>query len=190
VAKRLPAGSPTKSTGPGSVETPGVLTVLGIDTSLRSTGLGVLAGTPQRQQALHYEVVKNPQKWPHSRCVQHLHERLSALIERYQPDVAAIEGIFYCKNVKVAIALGEARGAALCACASAGLSVYEYAPRLVKKGVVGSGKASKEQVAHMVKAILGLDHEPPPDAADALAIAMCHLTQTRHGGKLGEQSEV
>jgi len=172
------------------VETPGVLTVLGIDTSLRSTGLGVLAGTPQRQQALHYEVVKNPQKWPHSRCVQHLHERLSALIERYQPDVAAIEGIFYCKNVKVAIALGEARGAALCACASAGLSVYEYAPRLVKKGVVGSGKASKEQVAHMVKAILGLDHEPPPDAADALAIAMCHLTQTRHGGQLGEQSEV
>lgn len=162
------------------------LTVLGIDTSLRSSGLGVLVGTLQRQQAVHYEVVKNPRTWTHSRCLQHLHERLAALIETHKPDVAAIEGAFYCKNVKVAITLGEARGVALCACAQADLRVFEYAPRLVKKGVVGSGSASKDQVAHMVKAILGLDHEPPSDAADALAIALCHFAQSRHqlgGGK-------
>lgn len=155
------------------------VTVLGIDTSLRSTGLGVLIGTPQRQRPIHYEVVKNPQKWSHGQCLAHLRERLNHVIGEFKPDVAAIEGIFYCKNVNVALALGEARGVALCTCSEMDLEVAEYAPRLVKRGVVGSGTASKEQVAHMVKAILGLPEEPPSDAADALAIALCHLAQMK-----------
>lgn len=153
--------------------------VLGIDTSLRSTGLGVVAADGMRQRALHHEVVKNPKSWGHPECLHHIHERVTAVIADFQPTVIAIEGIFYCKNFKVAFALGEARGAAMTAAASAGLSVFEYPPRSVKKGVVGSGRAAKEQVGHMVKMILGLSEVPADDAADALAIALCHLQQSQ-----------
>ena len=155
--------------------------VVGIDTSLRGTGVGVVEGDGVRHRAVHYEVLRNPASWSRSRCLQRIRKDLAVVLEQHRPAVAAIEGAFYCKNAKVALALGEARGAALCACADAGIEVYEYAPRSVKKGIVGRGAASKEQVAHMIKAMLGLDETPPSDAADALAIALCHLAQTRHG---------
>lgn len=158
-----------------------ITTVLGIDTSLRGTGLGVVASDGLRQKALFYDVIKIPASWPHSRCMQRIRADVAKAIADHKPDVVAIEGIFYCKNVKVAISLGEARGAALCACAEAGLEVFEYSPRSVKKGIVGTGSASKGQVSHMIKAMLGLAEEPPSDAADALAIALCHIAQSRHG---------
>lgn len=94
---------------------------------------------------------------------------------RGKPDAVALEGGFFCKNVKTAVILGEARGVVIAACAGAGVPVYEYSPRRVKQAVVGFGNAGKEQVQKMVMAILRLDEKPHEDAADALAIALCHL---------------
>ncbi len=153
--------------------------ILGIDTSLRSTGVGLLATDGIRHQALTYGTIKAPASWPRSRCLSNLFEKITALIETDQPDVVAIEGIFFCKNVKTAFILGEARGAVITACATAGRPIYEYAPRKVKQGVVGRGGADKSQVATMMKTLLGWKEMPQNDAADALAIAYCHATQLR-----------
>lgn len=101
------------------------------------------------------------------------------MIESDQPEVVAIEGIFYSKNVITAFILGEARGAVITTCATAGLPIHEYAPRKVKQGVVGRGNADKAQVAQMMKSLLGLKEVPQNDAADALAIAFCHATHLR-----------
>lgn len=103
-------------------------------------------------------------------------ECLSTVIRQYQPDVVAIEDIFYAVNVKSALKLGQVRGVAMLAASSAGLAVAEYAPLSIKSAVVGYGKADKRQVQHMVTRLLNLEAFPDsPDAADALAIAICHL---------------
>ncbi len=99
---------------------------------------------------------------------------LGALIREYAPQEAAVESVFVNRNVSSAIVLGQARGAAICALAGAGLSLAEYAPAQVKSAIVGQGRAEKAQVQHMVKALLKLREAPPADAADALAVALCH----------------
>jgi len=107
-------------------------------------------------------------------------EGLDDIINATHPDVVSIEGAFYCKNVKTAMVLGEARGVAIAACARHGLAIYEYAPRRVKQALVGYGRAEKDQVAKMVKMLLGLEEQPQSDAADALAIAICHIHNMRN----------
>ena len=97
------------------------------------------------------------------------------MINRLEPRAVAIEGVFFARNVKTSVVLGEARGAVIAAAAGAGLPVYEYQPRRVKQAVAAYGAAGKEQVRRMVMTLLNLEHEPPEDAADALAIAFCHL---------------
>jgi crossover junction endodeoxyribonuclease RuvC len=97
------------------------------------------------------------------------------VIEKHQPDEVAVEGIIYVQSHRTAISMGAARAAALIAAADAGLSVFEYAPMKVKMAVTGKGKADKQQVAFMVRALLGLSETPPHDAADALAIGLAHL---------------
>lgn len=149
--------------------------ILGIDTSLRSSGIAVIASKGNQCQASIYGSIKNPQKLTHSECLKRIYDRLSEIIISEQPDEAAIEGVFHAKSIRVAFALGEARGAAITACANHGIPLYEYAPRSVKKAVVGSGAASKEQVRHMVKKILCLDELPDTDPADAMALALCHV---------------
>ncbi len=151
------------------------LRVLGIDTSLRSTGVGIVEVEGSTLRMVHLGTIKNPQKRLHSECVAYLHAELLRLIEEQQPDVAAVEGIFHFKNVKTALTLGQARGVALAACSSSGLKVYEYAPRKVKQAVVGTGTATKDQVGRMVMRLLSLSETPQEDAADALGIAICHL---------------
>jgi crossover junction endodeoxyribonuclease RuvC len=153
--------------------------ILGVDTSLRSTGVAVLQTDGIRHQALTYGRIHAPATWPRSQCLVQLRDQLTELIETEKPDTVAIEGIFFCKNVKTAFILGEARGTVISTCAGAGLPVYEYAPRKVKQGVVGRGAADKSQVATMIKTLLGLAEVPQNDAADALAIAYCHATQLR-----------
>lgn len=153
--------------------------ILGVDTSLRSTGVAVLSSDGFRHRAITYGVVAAGRTWPLSRCLTNLREQLESLIESESPHVAAIEGIFYCKNVKTAVILGQARGVVIATCAHAGLPVVEYAPRSVKQGVVGRGAADKSQVAFMMKTLLGLPEIPQNDAADALAIAWCHANQMR-----------
>ena len=103
-------------------------------------------------------------------------DRLGAIIEEHRPDNVAIEDVFYAVNVKSALKLGQVRGVAMLAASSAGLNVSEYSPLSIKSAVVGYGRAEKPQVQHMVTRLLNLAEIPePPDAADALAIAICHL---------------
>ncbi len=155
--------------------------VLGVDTSLRSTGVALVAARGSRYAALEYELVKNPPGRPLSACLEHLSRSLAGILARGRPQAAAVEGVFFCKNVKTAVILGEARGVVIAACAAAGVPVFEYSPRRVKQAVAGYGQADKEQVRKMVMAILGLAEEPHEDAADALAIAICHLHRSGRG---------
>ncbi len=149
--------------------------VLGVDTSLRSSGVALIQARGSLYDTLEYELVKNPPARSLSACLEHLSRTLLEIIARGKPQAAAVEGVFFCKNVRTAVILGEARGVVVAACASCGVPVYEYSPRRVKQAVVGFGNASKEQVRKMVMAILKLRETPHEDAADALAIALCHL---------------
>ncbi len=149
--------------------------VLGIDTSLRSSGLGVVDAAGSALRLVHQQTVATPARQPLSACLRRLDEALGALLAEYRPEVAAIEGIFFCKNVKTAVILGEARGVVIARCAAAGVPVYEYPPRRVKQALVGHGDADKEQVGRMVMRLLNLQDLPQEDAGDALAIAICHL---------------
>lgn len=125
--------------------------------------------------AIEHGKIANPASYPHSRCLNRIDTELRRIIDRTRPDAAAIEGIFFCKNVKTAVVLGEARGVVIAACAAAGVPVFEYAPRRVKQALVGFGGADKSQVGKMISAMLGLAERPEEDAADALAMAICHL---------------
>lgn len=156
----------------------GIIKVLGLDTSLRCSGVAVVAAKGNQFKASIYGAIKNPPTLSRSECLRRIYERVSEVIISEQPDVAAIEGVFHAKSIGVAFALGEARGAAITACANHGIPLFEYAPRSVKKAVVGSGAASKDQVCHMVKKILSLDELPDSDPADAMALAICHLQQS------------
>ena len=154
--------------------------VLGIDASLRGTGLGVIEQQGSRTGARHWEVVKMGAKARHSECLRTIRERIDAVLAAQRPDAAAMEGGFFCKNAKVAMVLGEVRGVAIACCAAAGVPVFEYSPRSAKQNITGWGAAPKEQVARMVVSVLGLAEAPPPDATDALALALCHA-QTNRG---------
>jgi len=149
--------------------------VLGIDASLRSTGVGVVEARGAGLSAIEYETLKAGRKAPLSECLRILYEGVSSIIERTDPVAAAVESAFFHKNVRTAMILGQARGAAIAACAARGLKVYEYEPRRVKQAVVGFGGAGKEQVRKMVVSLLALESEPDEDAGDSLAIAICHL---------------
>ena len=152
--------------------------IFGLDPSLRSTGYGIIAVEGRSLRALAYGVIKNPDKIPPSRCLVAIHRQVTDLVQQHHPDAAAVEGIIYLQNYQTAITLGSARGAALVALAEAGLPIYEYAPRRVKAAATGRGGAQKAQVAFMMRAMLGLTENPPPDAADALAIALTHAQNT------------
>lgn len=167
----------------------GTVRVLGIDTSLRSTGVAVVEAAGSTLSAVEYGPLKNSRKAALSECLKRLDEGLCELIARTSPDAAAIEGAFYSKNARTAMILGQARGVAIAACARAGLPVYEYAPRRVKQALVGVGSASKQQVRRMVMTLLNLTEEPQEDAGDALAIAVCHL-HSRSGHAALAPSEI
>jgi crossover junction endodeoxyribonuclease RuvC len=151
--------------------------VLAVDPSLRGTGYAVIESEAGKLRALAYGVVANPPKLPSHLCLLAIHEALATVAETHRPDSFAIEGIIYVQNVRTAIILGSARGAALLVAARHGLAIREYAPRLVKQAVVGRGGAQKDQVAFMIRAILGLKETPPHDAADALAIGVTHFNR-------------
>ena len=161
------------------------MTVLGIDTSLRSTGYGVLDATGNRLHMLDCGNIRNAPRLPLTACLKAIHEKVSALIAEHHPDVMAIESVIYGKNAGTMLVLGEARGAVLTAAAAAGLPVYEYEPRRMKKAVCGNGLAEKEQIQRMVKTLLNLQELPQNDAADALGLAICHV----HSNSLLSSSE-
>jgi crossover junction endodeoxyribonuclease RuvC len=148
--------------------------IAGVDTSLRSTGLAVIDFNNNTFRYIYSECIKSPAKWAMSKCLGHIYHSVSSVISEYKPEQAAVEGVFYCKNVKTAVVLGEARGAVLTACYSSSLPVYEYSPRLVKQAITGAGSASKQQVRAMVARLLNIDSYIQEDISDALAIAICH----------------
>ncbi len=148
--------------------------IIGIDPGTRVCGYGVLEVNGNQATTLEYGVVRGRGRAVPER-LRAIHKGLASVIERLEPDVAAVEGAFYGKNVRSALKIGEGRGVALLAAAQRDLEVAEYSPAEVKKSVVGNGRAHKSQVQLMVQTILGLPDLPEPeDAADALAIAICH----------------
>ena len=151
------------------------MTVLGIDTSLRSSGYGVLSAEGSRLKALAYGTVKTRPTEPLSGCLANIHASVSELISVHRPDVMAIESVIYGKNAGTMLVLGEARGAVITAAAAAGIPIYEYEPRRMKKALCGNGLAEKEQIQRMVKTLLSLAELPQNDAADALGLAICHV---------------
>lgn len=148
--------------------------ILGVDTSLRSTGYGVLETAGSRMRALDYGNIPNAAKLPLSECLVKIHARIAELIARWNPDVLSVEKVIYGKNANTMMVLGEARGAVIVAGAAAGKPIFEYEPRRAKMSVCGNGLAEKEQVQRMVKTLLALPEPPQNDAADALALAICH----------------
>ncbi len=149
--------------------------VLGVDTSVRNTGLAVVSMTGNRMYALFHTTVHVPSARPLTGCLLAIREAVEKAIADYAPAAVAVEGIFCGKFVKTAVLLGHARGVVLATAAAAGLPVYEYEPTRVKQAVVGTGTAVKHQMQAMMQALLRLPELPPEDEGDALAIALCHL---------------
>jgi crossover junction endodeoxyribonuclease RuvC len=158
--------------------------VLGIDCGTELTGYGVVelrAGG--KLSCLTCGVIKLSPRHPLPARLATIFDRLKAVIREYRPEEVAIEDVFYAVNVRSALKLGQVRGVAMLAASSASLGVAEYAPLAIKSAVVGYGRAEKQQVQHMVTRLLNLSEIPEPaDAADALAIAICHLhtAETKH----------
>ncbi len=151
--------------------------ILGVDPSLRGTGYGVIRLAKPFPKTLAHGTISCPAGWEHSRCLRHILQTLRDVLREHRPEVCVVEGLFYAQNLKTALILGEARGAALAAVAEAGLPIYEIAPRKVKLAIVGYGAAQKLAVAKMVQRLLGLAAPPAPDAADALALALTHAQE-------------
>jgi crossover junction endodeoxyribonuclease RuvC len=151
--------------------------VLGIDCGTECTGYGVVELCQDgKLVCLSCGAIKLSTRDPHPLRLATIFDSLCALIREHRPDNVAIEDVFYAVNVKSALKLGQVRGVAMLAASSAGLEVAEYSPLSIKSAVVGYGKAEKQQVQHMVTRLLNLSEPPEPaDAADALAIAICHL---------------
>lgn len=158
--------------------------ILGIDPGSRLTGFGVVDFVGDKPVYVASGTVKSMDGAFADRLRQ-IFESVRAIVAEYRPDVVSVESVFMHKNAGSALKLGHARSAALCATFEHGAQVFEYAPREIKLAVVGSGAASKEQVQHMIVSLLALDGVPAPDAADALAAAVCHGNQQRLHAKLG-----
>jgi len=177
-ARSVHAALPART---GSSQAPRI--VLGIDPGTATTGYGFVRATPGEGdvfEAVAYGVVETPAGEPMASRLLLLHRELRRLIATYRPAEAAVERLFFGRNTTTAITVGQARGVALLAIAEAGLPVAEYTPAEVKQAMAGFGRAEKVQIQRIMQALLRLPEPPQPDdAADALAIALCHLRLAR-----------
>ncbi|MEO7022245.1 MAG: crossover junction endodeoxyribonuclease RuvC [Ktedonobacteraceae bacterium] len=163
------AGSPEKA--PGDVRI-----TLGIDPGTAIVGYAVVAAKGSSLSMIVCDVITTPAGMPLAQRLQLIYQGLSEVIATYQPTEAAMEELFFAKNARTALTVGHARGVALLALANGGLTVGEYTPKQVKQAVTGYGGADKVQVGEMVRILLKLQKVPrPDDAADAAAVAICHL---------------
>ena len=158
--------------------------ILGIDPGSRLTGFGVLDFDGDRPTYVASGTVRSTDGVFADRLRQ-IFESVGAIVAEYRPDTVAIESVFMHKNAGSALKLGHARSAAMCATFEYDVEVFEYSPREIKQAIVGTGAATKEQVQHMVVSLLKLAGAPAPDAADALATALCHGNQRRMQAELG-----
>lgn len=152
--------------------------ILGVDPGTAATGYGVVRGDGGRFQLVECGVVRTDAAEPLERRLAEIFDGLGEVIKRYQPEAVACESVFYGSNARTAVTLAHTRGVILLAAAQHGIPVHAYAPRVIKKAIVGTGTASKEQVQLMVKQLLRLSAVPSPaDASDGIAIALtCHLS--------------
>jgi len=153
--------------------------ILGIDPGSRITGFGIIDTQNRQNNYINCGCIRTQQKALPAR-LQEIYTGLTTIIDQYQPTEVAIESVFMYQNADAALKLGHARGVAILACTQHQLPVHEYAPTEIKQAVVGLGRAKKEQVQMMVKVLLQLTKMPQTDAADALAVALCHAHQTKY----------
>ena len=153
--------------------------VIGIDPGSYATGFGLVERSGNQFTRSRSGVVRGRAGSSLIERLEMIHEGVVAVLKEEAPDAVAVETPFYAKSVKSTLILGHVRGVVLLAVREAGAELFEYAPRQVKSAVVGNGAASKEQIQFMVKRLLCLSEEPPPDAADALAVAICHHHRSR-----------
>ncbi|HLX55480.1 MAG TPA: crossover junction endodeoxyribonuclease RuvC [Ktedonobacteraceae bacterium] len=155
---------------------PGIRVALGIDPGTAIVGYAVVAAQGSELSMIACDVITTSASMPHPQRLQQIYERLCEIIATYRPNEAAMEELFFAKNARTALTVGQARGVAMLALANGGLSIAEYTPMQVKQAVSGYGSAKKEQVGEMVRILLKLKAVPrPDDAADAAAVAICHL---------------
>lgn len=161
---------------------------LGIDPGTATIGYGLVQETSDGAlQAIAYGVITTPPSLPMWERLKQIYENVTAIVEQYQPEYAAVEELFFAKNVTTAITVAQGRGVILLALAMAGLPVAEYKPNMVKQSISGYGAAKKPQMQEMVRILLGLDVIPrPDDAADALAIAITDIHSRRYGSLMDE----
>jgi crossover junction endodeoxyribonuclease RuvC len=153
--------------------------IFGIDPGSTRTGYGCVETDGARHRVVTSGAVSSPSGASFPEKLLKIHSVLAALLLECRPDCVALENVFFATNARSALKLGHARGVAMLAAVEAGLVVFEYTPTEIKRAVVGYGRAEKHQVQHMMKLVLGLDRLPAPhDAADALAVAICHIHST------------
>lgn len=153
--------------------------ILGIDPGYATVGFGVCEYVSNSFRMLTYGAVKTSPENPFSDRLREIYNDICSLIEIYKPDAAAVEELFYHSNQKTVIQVGQARGVIVLAAAQSGIPLFEYTPLQVKQAVAGYGRAEKKQVMEMTRRLLSLDKIPKPDdAADALALAICHAHMT------------
>jgi crossover junction endodeoxyribonuclease RuvC len=165
------------------------LRILGIDPGSRLTGFGVIDFVGDKGNYVASGSIASA-KGEFADRLKIIFRSVSDIVAKYRPDIVAIESVFVHKNAGSALKLGHARSAAICATFEHDVVVYEYAPREIKKAIVGTGSASKEQIQHMVIAILRLEGSPSPDAADALAAALCHGNRQALSSRLASSMAV
>jgi len=152
------------------------LLVLGVDSGLANTGYGLVRAVNSKFEMVDKGNIQTTAKTPSPERLKIISGALDSLVEQYQPQALAIEELFFSKNVTSALAVGEARGIAKLVAANNGIPVFDYKPAEIKMAIVGYGAATKRQIQEMIKVVLNLDFIPQPDhAADALALAICHL---------------
>mgnify|MGYP001109028715 FL=1 len=151
--------------------------IIGVDPGSRVTGYGILDADCGRLRFVACGVVKTTPRASFAHRINEIFEGINEVVQLHGPAIAAIEDVFLANNPRSALKLGQARGAAVVAAMQNGLTVFDYSPRAVKQAVVGYGQAEKGQVQQMGKVLLGLSGRPSSDAADALAVAICHANQ-------------
>jgi crossover junction endodeoxyribonuclease RuvC len=160
--------------------------IMGIDPGTAITGYGVVQLENNRHIVLGYGAIRTTATASTSSRLQTIYSELRRLVAEFHPDCLAVEELFFNKNVSTALAVGQARGVAILAGAHEGLPIAEYTPLQVKMAVTGYGRASKEQVAYMIRMLLGLTETPKPDdVTDALAVCICHGHNSNNWGRLG-----
>ncbi len=159
--------------------------ILGIDPGSALTGIGVIDFDGRNMKALNYRAIRTDSKKKLPFRLKEIYDEVKKEIEVFHPDVCSVENVFGGKNIRSALIIGQARGAAIMAGINAGVEIVEYTPADIKMSVVGGGNASKEQVQFMVRSILGLRENPRPlDCSDALAAAICHAHRVKFQGRL------